>query len=186
MLHLNAKDIVSTLFWAFLIQNLNLFLNHSQHYIIQQNRAAECFVWIALVWCGVKGERCQSSLGHTNAIFKLNFQKKNGRERLVSDWKCEILTPFVIDHWVYPTMHHDWGPISRTLNLGRGHTNNDIQIIVAIPKVGTILFSTTPLDYWKNYNDIFGVTHAQYELQGYRLFCFSRADSIVNYNNIGL
>ena len=42
------------------------------------------------------------------------------------------------------------------------------------------------LDYWKNYYDIFGVSHAQYELRGYCVFLFGEADSIVNNNDIGL
>ena len=42
------------------------------------------------------------------------------------------------------------------------------------------------LDYWKNYYDIFGVTHAQYELRGYSVFRFSGAGSIVNNDDIGL
>ena len=64
--------------------------------------------------------------------------------------------------------------------------NYDIQIIVVILKVYYDIFPTATLDYWKNYYDIFGVTHAQYELQGYCLFSFGGADSIVNNNDIGL
>ena len=47
-----------------------------------------------------------------------------------------------------------------------GYTNDDVQIIEVILKV-TKISSTTTLDYWHNYYDSFGVTHAQYELWGY-------------------
>ena len=48
------------------------------------------------------------------------------------------------------------------------------------------IFSTTTLDYWKNYHDSFGVTHAQYELRGLLWFRFGGADSIVNNDDTGL
>ena len=48
------------------------------------------------------------------------------------------------------------------------------------------IFSTTTLDYWKNYHDSFGVTHAQYELRGLLWFRFGGADSIENDDDIGL
>ena len=48
------------------------------------------------------------------------------------------------------------------------------------------IFSTTTLDYWKNYHDSFGVTHAQYELRGLLWFRFGGADSIENNDDIGL
>ena len=48
------------------------------------------------------------------------------------------------------------------------------------------IFSTTTLDYWKNYHGSFGVTHAQYEQRGLLWFHFGGADSIVNNNDIGL
>ena len=48
------------------------------------------------------------------------------------------------------------------------------------------IFSTTTLDYWKNYHESFGVTHAQYELRGLFWFRFGGADSIVNNDDIGL
>ena len=46
------------------------------------------------------------------------------------------------------------------------------------------IFSTTTLDYWKNYHDSAGVTRAQYELQG--LLWFGGADSIINNDDNGL
>ena len=51
------------------------------------------------------------------------------------------------------------------LHRGRGHTNQDIQIIVVIIKV-------QQRPFWKSYHDSFEVTHAQYELRGYCAFCF--------------
>ena len=42
------------------------------------------------------------------------------------------------------------------------------------------------LDYWKNYHDSFGVTHAQYELRGLLWFRLGGADSIENEDDIGL
>ena len=48
------------------------------------------------------------------------------------------------------------------------------------------IFSTTTLDYWKNYHDSFGVTHAQYELRGLLWFRLGGADSIENDDDIGL
>ena len=46
------------------------------------------------------------------------------------------------------------------------------------------IFSTTTLDYWKNYHDSFGVIRAQCELRSYCVFRFVGADSIVNNNDI--
>ena len=48
------------------------------------------------------------------------------------------------------------------------------------------IFSKKALGYWNNYYDCFGVTHAQCDLQGYRVFRFRGADSTVTYDDIGL
>ena len=64
--------------------------------------------------------------------------------------------------------------------------NYDIQIIVVILKIATIFFQRRTWIIEKNDYDSFGVTHAQYELRGYCVFCFSGADSIVNNYDIGL
>ena len=71
-------------------------------------------------------------------------------------------------------------------HLRPGHTNYNIQVIVVILKVTTRFFLTKTLDYWKNYHDRFGVTHAQNELLGLMWFRFGGAESIVNNDNIGL
>ena len=71
-------------------------------------------------------------------------------------------------------------------NLGRGHTNYDIQITVVILKNYYKIFSMTTLVYWNSYYDSFGVTYAQFELRGYCVFRFSEVDSIVNNDDVGL
>ena len=42
------------------------------------------------------------------------------------------------------------------------------------------------LDYWNNYNDSFGSHMPKYEQQGYCVFRFGGADTIVNNKDIGL
>ena len=58
----------------------------------------------------------------------------------------------------------------RDKELGRGHTNYDIQFIVVILKVTTRFFSTTTLDYWKNYMIVLG---SHMPNMNYEVYCGS-------------
>ena len=84
--------------------------------------------------------------------------------------------------WPHPEQEWDF---AWRCDLGRGHTNYDVQII-SNSKSYYEIFSTTNLDYWKNYHDSFEVTYAKYELRGLLWFRFGGADSIVNNNDIEL
>ena len=70
-------------------------------------------------------------------------------------------------------------------NSGRGSHELRHSIYCSNSKSYYEIFSTTTLDYWKNYHDSFGVTHAQYELRGLLWFRFGGADSIENNDDIG-